>query len=221
MFGLDDMVSAAVIGGAFDMAGGILEGTFSSKQASRNRDWQERMSSTAHQREVADLRAAGLNPILSATGGKGASTPGGATAETPKLGNKASSAVAMARLKSEVNLMKDQGNAAKMAAARDAAQADYYDDLQGQVESQINYNKALTDMTRLNMQLQALQLPSARAQARFYDSPEGELAYRGQLMGGWDNLAKGAASEFVAPVENFLKDMFRNPKKYFPNMLKK
>jgi len=46
--------------------------------AERQMSWQRQMSDSAHQREVYDLRAAGLNPILSGTGGMGASTPSGA-----------------------------------------------------------------------------------------------------------------------------------------------
>lgn len=54
--------------------------SFSASEAAKNRDWQQMMSNTAHQREIKDLQAAGLNPILSAMGGNGAAVGSGATA---------------------------------------------------------------------------------------------------------------------------------------------
>lgn len=53
---------------------------FNAAEAQKNRDWQQMMSNTAHQREIKDLMAAGLNPVLSAMNGNGAAVTSGATA---------------------------------------------------------------------------------------------------------------------------------------------
>lgn len=73
--------------------------------AQKQMDFQERMSNTAHQREIKDLAAAGLNPILSSKYG-GSSTPGGAMAQIADTHTPAaSSAAARARQTLELQQM--------------------------------------------------------------------------------------------------------------------
>lgn len=73
---------------AFNAAQAAINRQFQAEEAQKTRDWQEEMSNTEYQRGVKDLQAAGLNPVLAAYNGYGASTPTGATAS----GSQASSA---------------------------------------------------------------------------------------------------------------------------------
>lgn len=102
MFGLDGL-----IGGALGLFGQERTNKANAKQAHQQMEFQERMSNTSHVRQVADLRAAGLNPILSANAG--ASSPAGAQATMgDSLGKGLSSALDVRRSGQENLNMKRQ-----------------------------------------------------------------------------------------------------------------
>lgn len=106
-FSLASLAVPALAGGLSFLSGQSTNRA-NSAIAMKQMDFQERMSNTAHQREVSDLKAAGLNPILSA-GGSGPSSPVGASFQAVNSGQDAvNSAMSNRMADAQMKLLKEQ-----------------------------------------------------------------------------------------------------------------
>lgn len=127
----------SIIGAGISAIGSLIGGSqansANAEQAQLNRDFQEEMSSTAYQRSMADMRAAGLNPILAYQKG-GASTPGGSMATMQDVIGPAvdramtgvSTAMQYKRNEAEIEKINADTEVAKAQAANVQAQTDNY-----------------------------------------------------------------------------------------------
>lgn len=198
------LISTALSGGA-QLLGTYMTNQASSAQAARQMDFQERLSGTAHQREVEDLKAAGLNPILSA-GGPGASTPQGSQAPMQDYGagiqKTIETAIALRAQNKEMeakdaqieNIKADSGNKIMQSAL-----------IENQTAS------AAKDIEHKTIQNRIL---SKTAEAAIKKAiAEGDWAAVNQIMGVIQSGASSAGS--ILGIGNTLKELLQKAPKNF------